>query len=606
MESEGDGGYGMIQSGKVDAGASAVIDKATQNIYRNSLRYWFLRWGHLKAIDGVVTEFPRLKLQHVQGLIFDHHDECMRLKKPCLQIILKARKGGASTGVQAATYFRTRRFSGREAAVMGDIAGTSDTVFEIYRRFAENDKFDWGDGFGNLMAGDKERNLTDDIILPNGSSYRKVTAGSSNAGRSGTIQIGNATEVSRFPHSDERDPLTGFIGSWHDSGEVSYMALDSTSAGPFGKYYDYYMDERNGYHRIFSPWFLEETYCKRFIDVEDEKKLIRDIQADRDDMEIMQRFNLNWEQMNWYRDKFLNKCGASREKLNQEYPNTAEEAFLAKSALRFNIHVLENMSRMAATHPPRIGDFVTQEDGGATFLPAPQGDVKLFEEPQVNHRYIGAFDPCAGEDQQAKGQAANPDWHSVGVLRDTYIDSRNGVRYPPKLVAHYHSRADVSIACEVAAAMSRFFGKCLFVVETNGVGLYPVKQLAELKVPLWTREVKGKTQGQTERQAGWNSNATNRTTIIDSLGGYIEKWKVEDPTFELWDMDIIDELKKFVTRHGMDAAMPGFHDDTILMLAMILYLRGNATTYLEPKPPRVDFAKMLLRQGWKLQPQFRQ
>lgn len=581
--------------------AEAVIEKAAQEIYKNSLQYWFLRFGYLKAIDGVITQYPQVKLLHVQSEIFAHHDLCLKAKKPCLQIILKARKGGASTGVQAATYFRTRRFAGREAAVIGDIAGTSDTVFEIYRRFAENDRFDWGDGFGNLRADDKEHNQTDDIWLPNGSSYKKVTAGSSNANRSGTIQIGNATEVSRFPHSEQRDPLTGFVGSWHDSGEASYMALDSTSAGPFGKYYDYYMDERNGYHKIFSAWFMEPTYRKKFFSGDEERKLMNDVHADREDMEMMQRFNLDWEQMNWIRDKFVNKCASNRETLNQEYPNTAAEAFLSKAATRFNIHVLENMTRMAAAHPPKKGDFVTQEDGSASFMPDPQGDIKIFEEPIFNRRYIGTFDPCAGEDQQAKGQSANPDYHSVGILRDTFIDTRNGQHYPPKIVAHYHSRADVSIACDAAAAMSRFYGKCQMVVETNGVGLYPVKQLATLNVPLWVRKVKGKTQGTTELQAGWNSNATNRTTIIDTLGGYIQKWKPEDPSFECYDLEIIEELKKMVTKDGTDQAMSGFHDDTVLMLAMALYLRGNATVYLEPKPKNVSLERILRSQGWRLQ-----
>lgn len=594
----------MSDQQKAVKGAESVIEAAAQNIYRNSLKYWFLRYGYLKAIDGTITQYPNMKLLHVQQLIFDHHDECLKAKKPCLQITLKPRKGGASTGHQAAMYWRGRKFAGREGACMGDIAGTSDTVFEIYRRFAENDKFNWGDGFANLLPGDKERNLTDDIILPNGSTYKKVTAGSTNANRSGTIQFANATEVSYFPNNLERDPLTSFLGSWHDSGEASYACLDSTSNGPQGKFYDYYMDERNGWKKIFSAWWQEPTYRIPFRSVEDENKFKRDLQFEKEDMDTMNRFNLNLEQMHWLRDKLLNKCGGSRDKLNKEYPNTVEEAFLSKSALRFNIHVLENMARMATVHPPKKGDFVTQDDGSASFLPDPQGDVKLFEEPQFNRRYIGAFDPCAGEDQQAKGQSANPDWHSVQILRDTYVDTRNGTHYPPKIVAHYHSRADVSIACEVAAAMSRYYGKCQFIVETNGVGLYPVKRLAELQIPLWHRPVKGKTQGQMEKQDGWNSNATNRTTIIDALGGYIQKWKPEEPSFECYDLEIIEELKKMVTADGTDKAMPGFHDDTVLALSMILYLRGNATLYLEPRPPKQDYAKILRSQGWKLTPAY--
>ena len=491
---------------------------------------------------------------------------------------------------------------GTEAACMGDIAGTSDTVFEIYRRFAEHDKFDWGDGHGNLLAGDREHNLTDDIILPNGSTYKKVTAGSVNANRSGTIQIADATEVSRFPEGLERDPLTGFLGSWHDSGEASYAALDSTSAGPHGKYYEMYMDERNGWHKIFSAWFMEPTYVKGFSNTEEEQKFLRYLHSSREDMEIMEEFGLSVEQMNWLVDKFLNKCGGSRDKLNQEYPNTVEEAFNSKSAMRFSIGVISNLERMAKPHLPRRGDFVTQEDGSASFIPDSQGDVKIFEEPTVGRRYLGAFDPCAGEDQQTKSGGANPDWHSIGILRDAFVDVRNGQHFPPMLVAHYHSQADVAVATETAAAMSRFYGKCMFVVETNGVGLYPVKTLTQLKVPLWARKVKGKVPGQTDAQDGWFSNEQLRTTIIDNLGGFIQKWKPEEPTFDLYDLDVIAELKKMVTTSGRDEAMRGFHDDTVMMWAMALYLRANATLLLEPKPPRIDFEKQLRREGWKLQP----
>jgi hypothetical protein len=212
------------------------------------------------------------------------------------------------------------------------------------------------------------------------------------------------------------------------------------------------------------------------------------------------------------------------------------------------------------------------------------------------------MDPCAGEDQQAKGQAANPDFHSCGIVRDSFVDIRNGQHFPPMVAAHYHSRADVAVATETMAAMSRFYGKCLTVVETNGVGLYPVKTLATLGIPLWARKVKGKTPGQTDAQDGWFSNEQLRTTIIDTLGSYIQKWKPEEPSFECWDLDILAELKKMVTKDGRDEAMAGFHDDTVMMLAMGLYLRGNATLLLEAKPPRIDFAKMLARQGWKLQP----
>lgn len=569
--------------------------------FRASVGKWFMRYGYFKDQKGVVTTYPKTKLFDVQRKIFEHHDACLAAKKPCKQIILKPRRGGASTGVQAAMYFRGRMFPGREAAIMGDIAGTSSTVFEIYRRLAENDKLDWGDGLGNLREDDKENNLADDIKLPNGSTYKKVTAGSTNANRSGGVQFANCTEVAYYPINLDRDPLTSFLGSWYGEGEVSYAAMDSTSNGPAGKFYDYYSDERNDWHKIFSAWHEEPTCRLEFNTADEEAKLHRTVNSDRELKEMQLRFSLDWTQMNWINFRLYDKCGGNKEQLNKEFPNTVEEAFLKTSALRFNIRVLESMENMAKNHPPQRGDFVTQADQTASFLPSPNGEVAIYEEPRVGCKYIGAFDPCAGEDQQQKGQQANPDAHSVRILRDGYIDPQKNESFPPKTVAHYHSRADVTIAVEQAAAMSRHFGKCLFVVETNGVGLYPVKALRALGIPLWQRQQKAQTQGQTEAADGWFSNAQLRTTIIDNLGSYIEKWRLDAPTFEEFDLATIAELKKVVTLNGKDQAMSGFHDDTMISLALGLYLRQNATALLEVKRRAPDIRKILKRQGWKLQ-----
>ena len=587
----------------IASGADAVMAKAAQNIYRNSAKFWFLRYGVVKDINGVIVRWPQLKLRVVQERMFEHHDLCLKEKRPCRQIVLKPRKDGASTAGQAIMYHRGRKFANREGALMGDVAGTSQKVFSIYRTFAENDLFDWGDGLPNLRADDKVNNLEEDIHLPNGSTYIQVTAGSTNANRGGTLQLADSTETAYYRTDLSRDPLAGFLGSANLNSEFSYGLMDSTSNGPFGRFFEYFMDERNDWHKIFVAWHEEPDYRRDFESAEEEAHFIRDMS--RYEHELKERFSLTLEQLHWRRDKLINTYAGDEEMMNKECPASIEEAFLAKSSLRFNVSILANMERMANAHPPKKGDFITQEDGSASFIPDPQGDVKIFEEPTVGRRYLGAFDPCAGEDQQAKGQSANPDWHSVGILRDSFIDPTNGHHYPPMLAAHYHSRADVAVATETAAAMSRFYGSCMFVVETNGVGLYPVKSLEALNVPLWARKVKGKTPGQMDTQNGWFSNEQLRTTIIDTLGAYIQKWKPEDPSFECWDLDIIGELKKIVTSSGRDEAMAGHHDDCVMMLAMGLYLRSNATLLLEPKAPRVNFEKLLKQQGWKLQGAYR-
>lgn len=590
------------------AGKRALEAKIADRFARefgDSVTNWFLRFGVLKDRGGLELRYPKLKMQAVQRKMFAHYDQCLAAKLPCKQIVLKWRKGGASTGAQAMMYHRGRRFSGRAGALMGDISGTSDQVFEIYRRFAENDRFEWPDGRGTLQPGDRVNNLTDDIVLPNTSTYIKVTAASTNANRGGTIQQANSTETAYYPINPERDPLTGFLGSWSEHTESSLGILDSTSNGPFGKFYEYFQDERNGWHKIFCAWFEDEENALPFASVAEE----RDFQQTMMKHEIVQqeRFSLRLEQLHWLRDKLLNKCGSSLEQLNKEYPPTPEDAFLKRSALRFNITVLESMERLAKAHSCERVSLTPQKDDrgqivSATAVPDNAGDVHVFERPRYGCKYALTVDSCTGEDQQSRAQSANPDWHSAQVWRSEFLDAANGDWLPPKLAAHHFSRLEVGVMCEVAASMSAFYGRCIGVVEVNGCGLYPVKKLAELGVPMWERSRKPQPNVMiNETSSGWFTNEVVRKTIIDNLAGLIERWSLQRPTFELWSPRVIQELRQFIRTHnGRDEAMPGEHDDDVLAAAIALYTVNSVATEMRPpERKKINFEKFLSREGWK-------
>ena len=577
--------------------AQAIHHQRLNRHFTDKASLWFLRYGYIKDSDGIVTRWPALKLRVVQKKMFDYYDECLSAKKPCLEIVCKPRKDGASTAAQAMNYHRLRRYAGRAGALMGDIQGTSDQVFEIFRTFALNDGFQWPDGLGALRVEDKTGNLTDDITLPNQSTFKKVTAGSTNANRSGTIQVANATEVSYYPSNPDRDPMTGFIGSWNENGESSLGILDSTSNGPFGTFYEYFMDERNGWHKIFVGWQEEPDHILPFANSDEEKKFLRDM--DKETREVMERLGVTLLQMHWRHQKLVDKCGGSIETLNKEYPATIEDAFLQKSALRFNISVLNKLERIAEVNKPANGSLMTQQDGSVSFQPDDGGDIELHEQPRIGCKYLGTWDSCTGKDQQAQGKNREPDWHSIQILRAPYLD-QFGQSLPVTLAAHHYSRLEVEVAAEIAAAMSRFYGKCLFVVEVNGCGLYPVKKLQELGVPLWERQRKNPSTGQIDVSAGWFTNEVIRRTIIDNLAGKVLAWKPEEPTLEIRSLRVIGEMKTFATQDGKPQAMPGTFDDTVLALAIGVQNITCATEMKEFRRKAVTVEKLLRRQGWRM------
>jgi len=220
---------------------------------------------------------------------------------------------------------------------MGDISGTSDKVFEIYRRYAENDMFPWDESGGSIADGGS---LADLIKLQSKSNYGKETAGSKNAGRSGTIQVGNMTEVAFWPMQGERDPALGYLQSLYDGDNVSLVVADSTPNGPAGWFYRTWVQD-NEWAKIFAAWFEFEDSIIPFKSKSEEQDFIDTMTED--EKSEMERFDVNYEQLHWRRRVLQDKCNGDISKFRQEYPSDPEECFLMSSRPRFHIEIVSDM-----------------------------------------------------------------------------------------------------------------------------------------------------------------------------------------------------------------------------------------------------------------------
>lgn len=577
-----------------------LVRGVATRIFREDISYWFRRYAVIKDKSGHELRFDPATNSGgpvptvVQQKMFDEYTRCRRLGIPCKMMILKPRQDGASVGAQVIQYFHLRSFVGRKGALMSDIAGSGDKVFEHFRNFAANDEFDWGDGYGRLK---QDNNLTDDITLPGGSTYIKVTAGSNNAGRGGTVQAVNMTEVAFFPVNPDRDPALAFLGSWYKEGPSCVGIMDSTPNGPTGTFYQYWNDKHNGFTKIFVAWWEQPNHSTPFKD--DDERLLFTHTMDEDEREEQERFGVSLEQLNWRRKTVHEGCGGDVEKFRQENPSDEISCFLRKSRSRFSISVLEKIEMAAAMHPPQIGGLTTNGNA-VSFYPDPGGSIYLYEAPRFHCRYVVGFDSCTGRDQQSGLKSADPDEHAIKVWRAGYVEP-SGKLWPPKLCAQHTSQLETETATEIAANLSQWYGKAIVVPEVNGCGLYPTKKLIELGVSVFHRRTTNPQNRSLEGQAGWHTNEQTRKELIDHYGALIAKWTPENPTFELWDLKSIHQLKKFVVnRTGRPEAVAGEHDDCVFGDILALFNISLATEYREPRAPKQDYAKLLRQSGWVL------
>jgi len=534
---------------------------------------WFSTFGVIKDKRGRSIK-PKPNI--LQKRMFEHYRKCQIEDKPCKMVILKPRQKGASTCAQALTYHHMRKHPDLSGSLMGDISGTSDKVYEIYRRYAENDHFPWDETGNNLADGG---NLADNIRLSSGSQYGKETAGSKNAGRSGTIQVGNMTEVAFWPMAGERDPALGYLQSLYDGDNVSLVVADSTPNGPAGWFYRTWVQD-NEWAKIFAAWFEFEDSVIPFRN-ESMKQEFIDTLTDDEKSEV-DRFDVSMEQLQWRRRVLQDKCNGDISKFRQEYPSDPEECFLMSSRPRFHMDVLESMSKAAKDLSFHVGYMSVQKGDKGAFIPDRSGNWRVYEEPQHDSKYLISVDTCTGEDQQQQGLAADPDFHSVQVWKGPYEDW-HGHWHVPRLVALHHSRLDIGVLAQEIEGAARWYGGAFIVPEVNNSGLALLKYLLESGLSVYRRRKVNDSSGMVEKSFGWSTDKITRKTIIDHMAA-----ELMEENFDIPDREVLREMKVFVINdRGKPEAAPGHHDDHVLAAAIALYNLDLASSYRAPKKKKI-------------------
>jgi len=548
-------------------------DQQLADLIRIDPEVWFSTFGVIKDKRG---KDIKPKPNTLQKRMFAHYRKCQVEGLPCKMIILKPRQKGASTCAQALTYHHMRKHENLSGSLMGDIAGTSDKVFEIYRRYAENDIFPWDETGQNLEDGGS---LADQIRLRTKSVYGKETAGSKNAGRSGTIQVGNMTEVAFWPMGGERDPALGYLQSLYDGDNVSLVVADSTPNGPAGWFYRTWVQE-NEWAKIFAAWFEFEDSEVPFKS-EAQLKDFKDSLSD-DEKSEMDRFDVSWENMHWRRRVLQDKCNGDVSKFRQEYPSDPEECFLMSSRPRFHMECLNDMTKDAKAQTYQVGVMSVQEGNKGSFRADPQGNWRVYDEPEHDSKYLISADTCTGEDQQQQGLAADPDFHSIQVWRAAYEDW-HGVWHVPRLVAIHHSRLDIGVLAQELEGAARYYGGAFIVPEVNNSGLALLKYLLEMGLSVYRRRKVNDSNGMVEKSFGWSTDKITRKTVIDHMAS-----ELMEGNYDIPDLDVLHEMKVFVVNDkGKPEAAPGHHDDHVLAAAIALYNLDLASTYKLPKKTKI-------------------
>jgi hypothetical protein len=467
--------------------------------------------------------FVPFKFNSAQEIINNAIEDQLAKTGKVRAIILKARQMGISTYTTARVFWKAYFNEHHKSVVMAHDAATSDALFNMSRNIIQYMPEDFQPEL-------KKSNAKEIGFEHNDSGYRLYTAGSPEAGRGTTPTIAHLSEVAFWGHDSKI--LAGLFQGISEA-DGTEVILESTANGVGNEFHRLWHDAvagRNDYIPIFVPWFLMTEYRREapvgFDPTEDEQKLKEQFQLDND-------------QLYWRRLKIAE---SGHTKFRQEYPATAEEAFVVSGSSVFN---LEKIRKLIPQPVVAQKEFNFQS---YMFEDNKEGSLEIFKYPKFDDAFVLAADTSLGVGRDySAGVVMNVQRQIVAVYRNNYID-------PTKFG-------------DLLFYLGRYFNNALLAVENNSMGIATLNRLVQMNyVNLYKQTKTANISKEEGERLGWRTTSASKPAIIGHLKNAIEHEDIWIPS-----KHVIHEMSTYISDdNGKTEAAPGYCDDTVIATAIAL------------------------------------
>lgn len=460
-------------------------------------------------------------------------------------VILKGRQQGLSTVVAAYLYFRASQRKGQKGLVIAHMADSTNTLFNMYQRGHEN--------MPELLKPTTKYSSRNELVFKSlDSGIQVATAGGRSVARGETLQLMHLSEVAFWPLVFARDNFNGMIQALpNEPGTAAFV--ESTANGMSGQYYDLFQKAvagTNGWVPFFSAWFESDEYRE-----EPPEGFSRSPDEDR----LSQLHGIDDGQLYWRRRK-INTVGL--DKFKQEYPCTADEAFITSGRPVF---IQERITEMAqnASEPLRLMAVEQNVVNGKIdwrLVDHPRGELQVFHERNEREAYYIGADTSLGIRDPEKS-----DWNVAQVL-----DSHK------RQVAVWRGQVTPDYFARVLHTLGLYYNIALIAPERNGHGLLVCVRLwKDLSYPNVFSDVKEGQQADRETlDIGFQTNVSSKPLIIDKL-----REEVRERQIEINDKTTLAEMLSYiVTDSGKMQAEDGTYDDTVMAMAIANHIHEGSFT----------------------------
>lgn len=596
--------------------------------------------SHFKISTEEGPEPVQFVYRPVQKELSNLQDEMEFVEGAFTEIhVPKSRKHGISR--QSTSRYGFARVLRRSGYYTVIVAQDNDAAVEHFERLTELfDQVDWTAlrELGYTKVESTKRSIV--IRHPNGfkSIVRVRTASKRGLGRGGTPNAILLTERGNAWSKEAEASLSGLLMSQR---RVAGNALiDESTAGPEGN--GFHKDckrakEKRGIGRLL--FFESYRHALNYKPVAgDGASLLADIGNSyygepHDEEDLLERVRRYWKRegleeeparrkavefLAWRRDEIDGPCKGSVETFHRDQPTTFDEAFHGSGLPVFDVRILRTWdARAEAKQRSGIAGMLEEREGGKVlFIPAPNGPIRVYHEPQKDGVYCWGKDVASGRRKQA----------GSGLEADlTVIDMDDA--YTGHTVAKFRAHMPTPESSRQLVLFARWY---------NDADEFPARGLVELgggwgdavvnfvlaiEEGAWidilmttTAESHATTQAKPEVRYGFQASkqgkALLKSTTEEFINSELKKYDPEkNPDAESpFDEDTLDELKlySYNERGGMEASSG--HDDCAVAKMLALHARAKlfadglvrVRTDAKPKKRESDVQRALREQDARI------
>jgi hypothetical protein len=550
-----------------------------------------------ERLKAYLTDFPRyarevlristkkgqlvpFELNRAQRYVWSLIEEDRAAGKPVRMYILKGRQIGMSTLIQALAYWVCSMREHHMALVAAHEDKAATNLFQKSDIFYKSSPPE--------IRPQVRRSNREELYFANPdaegtmgleSRIRVQTANNRNLGASMTLQFLHLSEFAKY-ESVLSEVKVAMATVLQTVARVpgTFVFLETTADG-MGYGYEFWHADNN-YRKVFVSWVADDEYTNEQgvleaeLDEADDTRWGNELWLRERILDELRRwYPERADDEDWYAEESLRRLAWRREMIvtqfnddlalfRQEYPITADEAFLTSGysvfdqrKVRDRIYALklrdESGREWGLHHPPAAFRFDRDIND---FYEARYGTLRVYEMPDKQSRYVIGADVAegiAGGDDQAIQVLKLPDLLQVAVFDDPTTDANE--------------------LADVLFHLGRIFNYAPINIEINGPGLATVNRLSKvLYYPgyLYQRETWDDVEKKYTKKLGWHTNRASKHILVTDL-----RQAVNEDAIKFRDILTLEQMTYYVKhKDGKLGAVPGEKDDLVMSLALALQM----------------------------------